>query len=119
VSREGYATLAVPALIETGDLDLPPGAPAGSDAWKGHLTAYDAAAPGHDRYALVLDGVDHLFGGAICWLDRPGPPQTRQLKIASDLSCLFIDAYGRHDRAALAMLDARLTEAGPVKLSRR
>jgi pimeloyl-ACP methyl ester carboxylesterase len=119
VSREGYATLAVPAFIETGTLDIPPGAPAGPDGWKGHLTAYDAAAPGGDRYGVVLDGVDHLFGGAICWLDRPGPPQTQQLKVASDLSCLFVKAYGGHDRAARALLDARLTTTGPVKLSRK
>ncbi|MDZ5649448.1 alpha/beta hydrolase [Nitrospirillum sp. BR 11828] len=37
-----YATLAVPAIIQTGDRDFPPG----STDWRSHLAAYDEATPG-------------------------------------------------------------------------
>ncbi len=58
ITQEGFATLAVPAFIETGDRDVPFGAK--DDRWQVHLAAYDAAPPG-EKYALVLSGVDHLF----------------------------------------------------------
>ncbi|WP_140851877.1 alpha/beta hydrolase family protein [Sphingomonas glacialis] len=120
ITAEGYATLAVPALIETGDKDLLAGkASADPQSWKGHLTAYDAAAPGGDRYALVLAGVNHFFGGLICWLDQPGPPQTAQLETAATLAGLFIEAYGTKSASARRALDARLRDAGPVILRRK
>jgi len=93
ITAPGYAELAVPALIQTGTIDLTiPGAPA--DSWKGHLTAFDVAAPGGHRYALVLDGADHYFGGLICDPTRPGPPQTAQLANATALSLAFLAEWG-------------------------
>jgi alpha-beta hydrolase superfamily lysophospholipase len=68
-TAEGYAKLSVPALIQTGTADNPPSAPGAAPlpgSWKGHLAAFDAAAPGGHRYGLVLEGVDHYFGGLIC-----------------------------------------------------
>jgi pimeloyl-ACP methyl ester carboxylesterase len=119
ISRDGYATLNIPALIETGTLDVLPGAPAGPDAYKGHLVAYDATAPGHDHYAMVLDGVNHFFGGMICWSDQPGPPQTAQMAIAGEISRLFLDAYGSGDRKARLALDSRLGTHGALTLSKK
>jgi pimeloyl-ACP methyl ester carboxylesterase len=119
ISAEGYAGLAVPALIQTGTKDVPPGAPAGPDAWRGHLAAYDAARPGGDRYALVLEGVDHYFGGAICRPELPGPPQLAQLGQASALSLHFLDAYQRREAKARRALDAALADRGAVVLTRR
>ena len=120
ISREGYAALAVPALIQTGDKDvsLAKAAP-DPESWKLHLAAYDAAAAGGDRYALVLAGVDHFFGGLICWLDQPGPPQDAQLARAADLSRLFIDAYGAGSAKARHALDAQLRDSGAVVLRRK
>ncbi|MFV3126643.1 alpha/beta hydrolase family protein [Niveispirillum sp. KHB5.9] len=109
-----YAPLAVPALIQTGDKDIPPG-PGGD--WKSHLLPYDEAAPGGERYALVLDGVDHYFGGGICRPELPGPVQAEQLSIAADLSVLFMRAHAGGDKAALASLKGRLSEAGPARLT--
>ena len=115
IEANGYATLAVPALIQTGDRDLPPGS-TGADAWHLHLAAYDAAAPGGSRYALVLQGVDHYFGGLICSKDYPGPDQSEQLKQTAEISTLFLDAYGTGRRSARRSLDRQLSAAGPTQL---
>ena len=119
ISAEGFATLAVPALIQSGTADNPPNAP-GPEGWRTHLAAYDAAQPGGDRYALVLSEVDHYFGGAICTLDRPGPKRLTELASAAEISQLFFAAYGtKPSRQALAALQARLSDKLPVMLSRR
>ncbi|WP_165772292.1 alpha/beta hydrolase family protein [Niveispirillum lacus] len=111
-----YAPLAVPAFIQTGDKDVPPG-PGGD--WRSHLLPYDEATPGGNRYALVLEGVDHYFGGGICRPELPGPVQATQLAIAADLSVLFMRAHAGADKAALVSLNARLTETGPARLTRK
>ncbi|PVX30703.1 alpha/beta hydrolase [Sphingomonas pokkalii] len=117
ITAEGYATLATPALIQTGDRDVPLGGtdPAG---WRGHLAAYEAAKPGGDRYALVLAGVDHYFGGEIC-RDMPGPAQTAQLAEATSLAQLFLQAHFARDAHARRALDLRRAETGPVRLARK
>lgn len=109
-----YAALAVPAFIQTGDKDIPPG-PGGD--WRSHLLPYEEAAPGGNRYALVLDGVDHYFGGGICRPELPGPVQAEQLAIAGDLSVQFMRAHAAGDTKAAAALRARLSETGPVRLT--
>jgi pimeloyl-ACP methyl ester carboxylesterase len=118
IAPDGYASLAVPALIQTGDRDVPPGA-SGPDGWKSHLLAFDSAAPGGDRYALVLEGVDHYFGGAICKFDYPGPPQSIQLAQAAAVSTLFLDTYSAGRSSARRALAARLSDRGAVQLRRR
>lgn len=118
IEAGGYATLAVPALVQTGDRDTPPGV-AAADGWKAHLLPFEAPAPGGNRYGLVLAGVDHYFGGAICKFDYPGPAQTSQLATAAEISTLFINAYGANKAAARRALDARLSDSGPVILRRR
>lgn len=122
MTREGYGALAVPALIQTGTLDVPPGAPASTaDAWKGHLAPFEAAKPGGNRYGLIIEGVNHYFGGAICDASQPGPMQLEGLDQANAVAGLFLDAFasGRPAQPALARLDARITEALPVRLLKR
>lgn len=116
ITKDGYAGLAVPAFIQTGTQDVPPGP--GDGRWQVHLDAFEAA-PAGDKYALVLDGADHYFGGLICRLDRPGPPQDAPLDQALTLSTLFLEAFGAGDGAARATLDAALSDAGPARLSRK
>lgn len=118
VTEAGYAALSVPALIQTGTADLAPGNTA-PDGWRGHLVPFSAAAAGHNRYGLVLAGVDHYFGGAICDYGKPGPPQLAQLAVAADLSTAFLKAQGLGNAAAQAALDARLSDDLPVMLLRR
>jgi pimeloyl-ACP methyl ester carboxylesterase len=108
VDPAGYASLAVPALIQTGTLDIFPGKPA--DAWREHLEAFERPAPGGGRYGLVLDGVDHYFGGLICRPDAPGPPQQAGHDALIRASTLFLDAYGAG--RGKAALDA-LFRSGP------
>jgi hypothetical protein len=112
----GYSGTAVPAFIETGNRDVLTGGDANS--WESHLAAYRDAHPG-SKYALVLDGVDHYFGGLICESDKPGPPQIAQLADAVRLSTVFMEAYGLHDKPARRTLDMALSPTGPVKLTKK
>ncbi|PXA99312.1 alpha/beta hydrolase [Nostoc sp. 3335mG] len=117
IDPAGYAKLAVPAFIQTGDRDVPQGStdPAG---WRGHLAAYDAASSGGDRYALVLGGVDHYFGGLIC-REIDGVRQTAQLATAIHLSTLFMNGFLGRDARSRRTLDGCLAAAGPVQLTRK
>ncbi|MBB5686399.1 alpha/beta hydrolase family protein [Sphingobium boeckii] len=122
VTGADYASLAVPAMIQTGTLDNPPAAPGTKpdpEGWRSHLLAYDNARPGGDRYALVLDGVDHYFGGLICRPELPGPRQSAPMKQAVALSLQFLEGFGLGRKRGRAGLDARLSESGPVMLRRK
>lgn len=117
VTREGYAELSVPALIQTGTLDIVPGITDDSeDGWKGHLVPYDAAASGGHRYGLVLAGVDHYFGGAICDYEKAGPPQLAQLDAAVSLSSLFLRGHGLNQDSARSGLKERVSDQLPIRL---
>jgi pimeloyl-ACP methyl ester carboxylesterase len=115
VEPSAFAALVVPALIQTGTADIPPG----SSDWRGHLAAWEAPPPGGHRYALVLDGVDHYFKGAICRPELPGPPQLAELDVAGAISIEMIESFVRHRRQARRALDARLSDSGAVQLRRR
>jgi pimeloyl-ACP methyl ester carboxylesterase len=117
IDEAGYATLAVPALMQTGDKDVPPGQ--SSDSWRSHLASFEAAAAGSDRYSLVLEGVDHYFGGLICRETVPGPPQPQQLEHTIELTTLFLRAYGLGAARARRALDRRLTVGGPIALTKK
>jgi hypothetical protein len=117
MTREGYGHLGVPALIETGTADTPPGVMGGGD-FHAHLAAYDAAPPG-DKYALVLDGVDHYFGGLLCKADVPGPPQTAGLANAVAVSTAFLQAYGSGDAKAWTALSTAPTTSSGFTLHRK
>ncbi|ASK89340.1 alpha/beta hydrolase family protein [Sphingorhabdus sp. SMR4y] len=117
ITRAGYGTLSVPALIQTGTRDIVPGMSADSaDGWKGHLVPFEAAAAGGQRYGLVLEGVDHYFGGAICDFEQPGPPQLAQLDAAVHLSDLFLQAHGLGQNAMQRELKSRITDQLPARL---
>lgn len=121
-TAEGYAKLAVPALIQTGTSDNPslgPGVPPVPGSWKGHLTPYDVAASGVHRYGLVLEGVDHYFGGLICRYEVPGPQQRARLEDAKRISSQFLRAFGAGDKAARKVLDRLVSDALPVRLLRK
>lgn len=120
VNREGFAKLAVPALIQTGTRDNPGFEGVSDQTWEARLTAYEAPAPGNHRYALVLEGVDHNFGGGIgSRLATPEPLQDRQLNVAAETAVLFARSFGLDDRRAQAALNRRLSDAYPVRLTRR
>jgi pimeloyl-ACP methyl ester carboxylesterase len=120
ITAEGYARLSVPALVETGTADVPVTMPGASpEMWKLHLVPFEAPPAGGNRYGLVLEGVDHYFGGAICSPERPGPRQTERLADATRVSALFLKAHGAGDAAAHEQLDLLVTQALPVRLMRR
>ena len=94
ISEAGYAALARPALIQTGTRDLLPSAKDDPQSWRAHFTAFARSAPSRGHYGLVLDGVDHYFGGLICDPSRQGPDQRAALKLAISASLAFLDRYG-------------------------
>jgi pimeloyl-ACP methyl ester carboxylesterase len=115
IDAAGYAGLAVPALIQTGTADIPPGAP----GWEGHLLAFETPKAGGDRFALVLDGVDHYFGGAICRPDLPGPKQLAQLDRAAALSVQMLRGWAEGDKAARRAMLASVGARPGEQLMRR
>lgn len=115
IDAAGYAGLAVPALIQTGTADIPPGAP----GWEGHLLAFETPKAGGDRFALVLDGVDHYFGGAICRPELPGPKQLAQLDRAAALSVQMLKGWAEGDEAARQTMLASVDERPGERLMRR
>lgn len=120
VDRDDFAKLAVPALIQTGTRDDPKFDGVSDQTWQGRLAAYEAPAPGNHRYALVLEGVDHNFGGGIgSRLATPDPLQDRQLDNAALVAGLFARAYGLGDKRAERELAARLSDSYPIRLTRR
>jgi len=113
IEKEAYGGISVPALIQTGTRDIFPGSTAG---WQPHLDAYEMAKPGGHRYALVLEGVDHYFGGAICRPELPGPKQEAELDITAEISLQMINAFHEQDQDALSRLNSRLAATGQVVL---
>lgn len=113
IDKQGYSGLGVPALIQTGTKDIPMG---GATDWTGHLDAFEMSAASGDRYALVLEGVDHYFGGAICRPELPGPKLMDEIKQASDISILMIDTYVLNHQASAKKLKGTLRDHGPVVL---
>ncbi|TRW14450.1 alpha/beta hydrolase family protein [Glacieibacterium frigidum] len=118
IDAPGYAQLGVPALIQTGDRDVPPGSTA-PDAWRTHLAAYEASAAGGDRYSLVLAGADHYFGNLICRPERTEAPQRAQLDAATRVAGLFLRGFGDGDAKARTRLDGQLSPTLPVMLMRK
>ncbi|MEN9837921.1 MAG: hypothetical protein RLZ79_1589 [Pseudomonadota bacterium] len=121
VDSAAYSSLDVPALIQTGDRDIPLGL-AGA-RWQDHLVAYDAASANGSRYALVLEGVDHYFGSAICRPELPVPPQLSMLLSTVEIIELFLAAHASGDGStaltARSELGKRLASEGAVRLTRK
>jgi hypothetical protein len=104
IAAEGFAGLTAPALIQTGDADVLPGF---VDDWRMRLIAWEAAAPG-DKHSLVLEGVDHYFGGLICRPELPGPTQDAGFAQAVAASAELVLAHAAGDAQALKSLSERV-----------
>jgi pimeloyl-ACP methyl ester carboxylesterase len=122
VSASGYSRLVAPSLIQTGDRDVPPNSLARS-RWEERLTVYDAAPADGNRYAVILDGVDHYFGNAIGRPEIIIEPQTQQLELLIDIAVLFLYAYGAGSTPAsnnpLAALHTKLMTIGGALILRK
>ncbi len=107
IGPEGFASIAAPLLVQTGDADVLPGF---VDDWRMRLIAYEAPAPGN-RHALMLPGVDHYFGGLICRPELPGPAQAEGLAQALAASADLVLAHAAGDAEAAARIAARSSDA--------
>ncbi len=101
IDTASYASLAVPALIQTGDKDIFPGQAA--ESWRNHLAAFEAAAPGGGRHALVFEGVDHYFGGVIGRPELPGPKAEMPFAYFLKASTQFIGRVSKSAAQAKAL----------------
>jgi pimeloyl-ACP methyl ester carboxylesterase len=110
-----YEGVAVPALIQTGTADIPSGA----TGWEGHLLAWETPLAHRDRYALILDGVDHYFGGAICRPELTGPKQLKPLAMAASRSLMVLDAHFHRRQKAMHALTVSLADSGPARFIHR
>lgn len=93
ITEAGYASLARPALIQTGTRDVP-STTADPESWRGHFTAFARSPMTNDHHGLILEGVDHYFGGLICDPSKRGPNQRAALKLATQASLAFLAQYG-------------------------
>ncbi len=93
IDNAGFSGLGVPALIVTGDKDIFPGQPA--EAWRLHLTAFEVARPDGDRFALILEGVDHYFGGIFGRPELPGPKHEDAYAVLQTITKQFLGTFGR------------------------
>lgn len=116
IDAKGFATLSVPALIQTGNKDVFPGQPA--DAWRAHLKAFEAPRAKGKLLALTLEGVDHYFGGIICRPELPGPKQEAGFAKLQSVSGLFLDGNGLRIASARAAL-AKTAKSRGSDLQRR
>lgn len=114
IEHSGFSGLQTPALIQTGTKDAHLGA-----EWESHLDAFHGALPNGERYALVLDGVDHYFGGAICRSDVPGPIQIEEIGKASELSNQMISAFFFGNEEAKASFENNLSSSEGFTLTKR
>lgn len=116
VTKEAYSSIAVPTLIQTGTLDVPIGS---NQPYLTHLDAFHAVPEGSDVFGLVLEGVDHYFGGAFGRLELEGPKQQAQLETALDISNQMIDAYVAGDAKSLKALTSQLSAELPTQFMRK
>lgn len=101
IPSDAWSTVRTPSFLQTGDADVLPGF---VDDWRSRLTGFSG---GRDRWTVVGHGVNHYFGGLICRLDPKAGAQGPALDEVAALSGVFLDAYLRHDPAALGALSAR------------
>lgn len=115
IETYGYAELRAPALIQTGTEDV---LVEGQD-YRGHLDAYNYALEEGNRYALIIEGVDHYFGGVFDREGLEGPEQIEELNIAADISLLMIKAYADWNYRAYNRLQCELSDDFPVILQNK
>ncbi len=111
ISAAGFAKLARPALIQTGDKDIFPGqAP---ETWRTHLTAYEAPPAKASLFAYAPTGVDHYFGGIIGRPELPGPKAEKQFVAFIEISKAFARGQIKGSKAASTAL-SRWVNSGAV-----
>lgn len=108
ITADSWDELESPTLVTTGTWDMNKSF---WPEWELHRMSFDRA-PAGDKYALVVQGMDHYLGNLICQLDREQPPQHDQLKVLRSVTTAFLDAYVKDDAAARGYIaGSALTQA--------
>jgi hypothetical protein len=104
IPEAGYAMLATPALVQTGTRDVLPSATTDPESWRGHFTAFAKSPMTGNHHGLILEGVDHYFGGLICDPTHKGPDQRIALKLATQASLAFLGRYARAGSTSASLI---------------
>jgi hypothetical protein len=113
ISKEGFAKLDRPTLIQTGDKDVFPGQP--PESWRTHLTAFEAPPARGSLFAYAPTGVDHYFGGIIGRPELPRPKAEVQFQTFLDISKSFARAHIKNGKAGKSAM-SRWVRSGDVLL---
>lgn len=107
VDANAYSEVNIPTFIQTGTKDILPN----STSYTPHLLSYEAGKADNQHYLMVIDEVDHYFGGAICRPELESPKQLVELKQASEISLTFMELYlSKNPTSALNQLQiAKMT----------
>lgn len=100
INEDSWKNVAKPMLITTGTWDV--------NAqfwphWELHKMSHDTA-PAGDKFALVVDGMDHYLGNLICRPEREEPPQTDALRMVNAVTTAFLNYWLKGDVAAEVFL---------------
>ncbi len=95
-----YGDIKIPGMHFTGTKDV---SPVSSTTAEERRIAYDHIRKS-DQYLVILDGADHMVFGAGRKRIAPGHDDANQQAIVADVSTKFLDAYLKHDKAAIQWL---------------
>jgi pimeloyl-ACP methyl ester carboxylesterase len=79
--------------------------------WEWRMSPYRLAPPG-DKYEVVVEDADHYLGGLICRDNKGGEDDPVAVEVVRSAQTAFLDAYVKHDQAALGWL--RTTDFGAI-----
>jgi predicted dienelactone hydrolase len=102
ISADTWRDIRVPCLVQTGTADTQPGF---TEPWTQHLLSLENASSA-DKWSVVGEGVDHTFGGLICYLRDDSRKQLPALEAVVETSALFRKTYVSGDAESLRQLQA-------------
>jgi hypothetical protein len=90
----------VPALVASGSEDYGLMGDGRIKADYQNEVLANAAAPTGQRYRLIIEELDHYFGGLVHRKPKDAKPDPEGLKIFNAVSTAFMEAYIKHDQSA-------------------
>ena len=101
---ESWGEYTTPTLMTTGTKDITMTNKNKPEGWKWRLGSYELT-PAGDKYALIIEDMDHFLGGAICGTNiEDKQPDTEALKLVNASAVAFLDAYLKNEDTARSTL---------------
>lgn len=102
ITEDSWTEQESPMLATTGTWDMNKSF---FPQWQLHKMSFDRA-PAGDKFALVVQGMDHYLGNLMCRLEREAEPQHDQLRMLQSTTVAFLDAYVKELPQAMAYLES-------------